>query len=112
MENIYPHNNESTINLAKAALMLSLSVLFMGASCYLNLSYILELERFSLSVQEKYVVAIMSSIGLPLLLLIVTQLWLEYRGLKNAIRSVLGGAVITLLGCVPIAFAAIEGALA
>ena len=111
MDSITPEDNKSTINLLKTALMLSLSVIFMCVSCYLNLSYILELERFSLSLHEKYIVAIMSSIGLPLLLLITTQLWLEYRGLKNAIRSVFWGAVITLLGCVPIAFAALEGAL-
>ena len=111
MENIYSEDNESTISLVKAAFMLTFCAIFTGVSFYFNLSYILELDRFSLSVQEKYVTAIMFSISLPLVLLIITQLWLEYRGLKNAIRSVFWGAVITLLGIVPIAFAALDGAL-
>lgn len=111
MDNVIAEDNRRAIDPVKAGVMLLVSALLMVISFYLNLNYLLDLQRFSLSVQEKYVAAIASSIGLPLFLLIATQLWAEYRGAKNAVRSVFWGSVITLLGCVPIAFAALEKTL-
>jgi hypothetical protein len=93
------------------ALTLSLYDTFVAVSFYINLSYIVKLERLSLSIQEKYMAALVASLGLSLLLLLITQFWADYRGFRNAIRSVFGGPVITLLGCVSIIFANLEQAL-
>ena len=46
----------------------------------------MELERLYLSTQEKYMAALVASLGLSLLLLLITQLWADYRGFRNAIR--------------------------
>ena len=86
----------------------SLSAFIIGINIYLSSQFISEVTRFNLSAVDKQAYAIASGVGLPLACLIISQLFIKWRGLTNAVKSVLAGAVIALLAQAPVIFYLIQ----
>jgi hypothetical protein len=101
-----PYQQEpiNTYSIKKVIILSILSICIIGFNIYLSNQFIGELKRFNLSGAEKQAFAIFSSIGLPLACLIISQIFIKWRGVKNGVKSTLIGSLIVLAGQVPVIF--------
>ena len=83
-------------------ILIVLSALFMLITAYISNVFIVDLERFSLQPKEQQAYILFSAIGLPLVSLIVSQLLVAWRGLKNAVNAVFYSSLFVLVGQAPL----------
>ena len=88
----------------KQTLMVVVSFICMAVTTYISSLFMADFERFNLQANEKLAFVIGSTFALPLASLIISQLLIEYRGLKNAIKAVFYSSVLVLAAQTPVVF--------
>ena len=88
----------------KQTLMVVVSFIFMAVTTYISSLFMADFDRFNLQANEKLAFVIGSTFALPLASLIISQLLIEYRGLKNAIKAVFYSSVLVLAAQTPVVF--------
>lgn len=88
----------------KQTLMVVVSFICMAVTTYISSLFMADFDRFNLQANEKLAFVIGSTFALPLASLIISQLLIEYRGLKNAIKAVFYSSVLVLAAQTPVVF--------
>lgn len=88
----------------KQTLMVVVSFICMAVTTYISSLFMADFDRFNLQANEKLAFVIGSTFALPLTSLIISQLLIEYRGLKNAIKAVFYSSVLVLAAQTPVVF--------
>ena len=84
--------------------MVVVSFICMAVTTYISSLFMADFDRFNLQANEKLAFVIGSTFALPLASLIISQLLIEYRGLKNAIKAVFYSSVLVLAAQTPVVF--------
>jgi hypothetical protein len=85
-------------------LMVVAAIVCMAITAYISSLFMADFDRFNLQANEKLAFIIGSTLALPLASLMISQLLIEYRGLKNAIKAVFYSSVLVLAAQTPIIF--------
>ena len=88
----------------KQTLMVVVSFICMAVTTYISSLFMADFDRFNLQANEKLAFVIGSTFALPLASLIISQLLIEYRGLKNAIKAVFYSSILVLAAQTPVVF--------
>ena len=88
----------------KQILMVVVSIICMALTAYISSLFMADFDRFNLQANEKLAFVFGSALALPLASLIISQLLIEYRGLKNAIKAVFYSSVLVLAAQTPVVF--------
>ncbi|GMM84108.1 hypothetical protein [Pseudoalteromonas sp. MTN2-4] len=88
----------------KQIIMVVVSIICMALTAYITSLFMADFDRFNLQANEKLAFVIGCTLALPLASLIISQLLIEYRGLKNAIKAVFYSSILVLAAQTPIVF--------
>tara|TARA_Y100000034_G_scaffold22281_1_gene25671 strand:- start:100 stop:432 length:333 start_codon:yes stop_codon:yes gene_type:complete len=97
----HKQNNGLSIKLLIKAV---LSIIFMLLTANLSEAFITDFDRFDLEPVEQQAYVIANVIGLPLLCLIISQLLIEFRGIRSAVNSVYFSSLLMMAAQVPVLF--------
>ena len=99
---------KSDVTHSSIALTVIAAMFFTIVTLYFNFSFFNHTDKAVLSQFGVYTATLSSSIGLPLLLIITSQLLSNLRGLKNCFRALFWGSFLTFVATLPLIFAGLN----
>lgn len=108
MAGAFQEVEKSDVTHSSIALTVTAAMFFTIVSLYFNFSFFSHSDKAVLSQSGVYAATLSSSIGLPLLLIITSQILSNFRGLKNGFRALFWGSFLTFVATLPLIFSGLN----
>ncbi len=108
MAGAFQEVEKSDVTHSSIALTVTAAMFFTIVSLYFNFSFYSHSDKAVLSQSGVYAATLSSSIGLPLLLIITSQILSNFRGLKNGFRALFWGSCLTFVATLPLIFSGLN----